>query len=357
MQPSRIIQFSQAIFEATDQMMAQDERVYIMGLGVPDPKGLFGTTLGLEKKYGSDRVLDMPTSENAMTGVCIGSAIMGMRPIMTHQRVDFFLLGLDQLINNAAKWHYMFGGQAKVPMVIRMLIGRGWGQGPQHSQTLHSLFAHIPGLKVVMPANPFDAKGLLISAIEDDNPVIFLEHRWLHGIFGEVPEEIYRVPIGKAKVLREGTDITVITSSHMTLEGWKALSYLEGCSVELIDLRSIRPLDKETIFNSVKKTGKVLVVDQDWKTGGFASEIISLITEEMFSHLEIAPQRLTYPDYPCPTSWHLSNYYYPTAKDIALKTLEMLQKPAKAKALLEEIISQRLAKPLDVPDASFKGPF
>lgn len=353
----REITLSRAIFEAIDQKMAQDEKVYIIGLGVPDPKGLFGTTLGLFEKYGSDRVMDMPVSENGMTGVCIGSALMGMRPIMTHQRVDFFLLALDQLINNGAKWHYMFGGQSSVPMVIRLLIGRGWGQGPQHSQTLHSFFAHIPGLKVVMPSNPYDAKGLLISSIEDDNPVVFLEHRWLHNVFGDVPEQIYRVPLGKAKILRMGNEITVITSSHMTLEAFKALSYLEDCSIELIDLRSIRPLDKETIFQSVKKTGRVLVVDQDWKTGGFASEIMALITEELFSFLKAAPERLTYPDYPCPTSWHLSNDYYPTAKDISLKILQMLNRETKAIALLNEIIKQRLEKPLDVPDATFKGPF
>src|ERR1700722_14260768 len=178
---------SQAILQATDQLMQIDSSVYVMGLGVPDPKGIFGTTTGLEKKYGSDRVLDMPTSENGMTGIAIGSALLGLRPIMTHQRVDFFLLALDQLINNAAKWHYMFGGQMNVPLVIRLIIGRGWGQGPQHSQSLQSIFSHIPGLKVVMPSNPYDAKGLLLSAIDDENPVVYLEHRWLHGIFGEVP--------------------------------------------------------------------------------------------------------------------------------------------------------------------------
>src|SRR5579872_1970482 len=190
---TRQIKYHEAILEATDQIMELDPRVYLMGLGAPDPKGIFGTTSGLGKKYGPNRVMDMPTSENAMTGIAIGSAIEGMRPIMTHQRVDFFLLALDQLINNGAKWHYMFGGQMKVPLVIRLIIGRGWGQGPQHSQSLQSFFAHIPGLKVVMPSNPYDAKGLLISAIEDDNPVVYLEHRWLHGIFGEVPKEIYRI--------------------------------------------------------------------------------------------------------------------------------------------------------------------
>ncbi len=188
--------FNEAILEAHDQLMAVDPNVYIMGLGVPDPKGIFGTTVGLQEKYGPNRVMDMPCSENAMTGVAIGSALVGMRPIMTHQRVDFFLLALDQLVNNACKWHFMFGGQLNVPLVIRLIIGRGWGQGPQHSQTLTSFFAHLPGLKVVAPSSPYDAKGLLISAVEDNNPVVYLEHRWLHNIYGEVPSEIYRVPLG-----------------------------------------------------------------------------------------------------------------------------------------------------------------
>lgn len=355
----REIKFNQAILEATDQMMAKDPTVYMIGLGVPDPKGLFGTTAGLQKKYGPDRVMDMPVSENAMTGVAIGTAIMGMRPIMTHQRVDFCLLALDQLINNASKWHSMFGGRGKVPLVVRLLVGRGWGQGPQHSQTLHSVFAHIPGLKVVMPSTCYDAKGLLISAIEDDNPVIFLEHRWLHEIFGEVPQEIYRVPLGKAKVVREGRDITVVTSSHMTLEGWKAISMLEkdNISMELIDLRTIKPLDTETILNSVKKTGRLLVVDMDWKTCGFAAEVISSVTEQGWDLLKAPPVRLTFPDRPCPTSWTLANHYYPTSKEIALRALEILDKPTRARALLEEVLALKIQRPLDQPDPSFTGPF
>ncbi|MBS3905139.1 MAG: alpha-ketoacid dehydrogenase subunit beta [Simkania sp.] len=355
----RELKFHQAILEATDQLMELDPSVYVMGLGVPDPKGLFGTTSGLQQKYGPDRVMDMPVSENAMTGVAIGTAIMGLRPIMTHQRVDFCLLALDQLINNAAKWHYMFGGRANVPLVIRLLIGRGWGQGPQHSQTLHSLFAHIPGLKVVMPSNCYDAKGLLISSVEDNNPVIFLEHRWLHNIFGEVPEGIYRVPIGSAKIVNEGKDITVIACSHMTLEAWKAIGLLEndGISIELIDLRTIKPLDKETVLNSVLKTGRVIVLDPDWRTCGFASELLAILAEEAFDSLKSPPVRITYPDHPCPTSWALSNHYYPTSKEIALKILEMMGKPTRAKALLEEILQLRMQQPLDVPDASFTGPF
>ncbi|MCH9614505.1 MAG: Acetoin:2,6-dichlorophenolindophenol oxidoreductase subunit beta [Chlamydiia bacterium] len=356
---SREITFSKAINEATDQKMSEDESVYLLGLGAPDPKGLFGTTSGLVEKYGPDRVQDMPISENAMTGIAIGTAIQGMRPIMTHQRVDFSLLALDQLINNAAKWHYMFDGQKSVPMVVRMFIGRGWGQGPQHSQTLHSIFAHIPGLKVVMPSTCYDAKGLLVSAIEDNNTVIYLEHRWLHNITGPVPEELYRVPIGKANVVSKGTDITIVASSHMTLEAYRALEILkkEGVSAEVVDLRSVKPIDKETILDSVKKTGKLLVVDPDWKTCGFAGEILAIASEEAFSDLKMAPERLCYPDQPCPTSWALANHFYPTSKEIAAKVLGMLGKTESAKTLVEELMALRAERPLDVPDKAFTGPF
>ncbi|MFN0065599.1 MAG: alpha-ketoacid dehydrogenase subunit beta [Chlamydiales bacterium] len=355
---TRSVKYAEAILEATDQMLAADERVYIMGLGVPDPKGTFGTTLGLGEKYGPDRVMDMPTSENAMTGIAIGSALVGMRPIMTHQRVDFILLALDQLINNAAKWHYMFGGQTKVPLVIRLVMGRGWGQGPQHSQSLHSLFAHIPGLKVVMPSNPYDAKGLLISSIEDDDPVLFLEHRWLHNIHGEVPEEIYRVPLGKAKVVKEGRDLTVVATSHMTLEGFRAIELLNNeVSIELIDVRSVKPLDKDTILRSVQKTGRLLVLDPDWKMCGFGAEISAIVAEEAFSALQAPVRRVTYPDRHNPTSWILANHFYPTAKDIACTILDMLYKKTSARALLTQILEEKSRKPLDQPDSTFTGPF
>lgn len=356
---NRQIRYYEAILEATDQMMQQDASIYVMGLGVPDPKGIFGTTVGLEKKYGPDRIMDMPTSENAMTGIAIGSAIAGMRPIMTHQRVDFFLLALDQLINNASKWHYMFNGQMSVPLVIRLIIGRGWGQGPQHSQSLQGIFAHIPGLKVVMPSNPYDAKGLLISAIEDRNPVVYLEHRWLHGIFGEVPEEIYRVPIGKAKILQEGSDLTLVTVSHMALEAWRAIQLIknEGISTELIDVRSLRPLDEDTILSSLRKTGRLIVADPDWKSFGFASELLALVAERAFSHLKCPPVRIAFPDRIPPTSWKLANHYYPTCKHIAAEILKMMDKPCKSAAYLEEILKQAAQEPLDVPNKEFCGPF
>lgn len=353
----RQIKFCDAILEGTDQAMEADQKVYIMGLGVPDPKGIFGTTVGLAEKYGPERVMDMPTSENAMTGVAIGTAIRGMRPIMTHQRVDFFLLALDQLINNASKWHYMFGGKKTVPIVIRLIMGRGWGQGPQHSQTLQSIFAHIPGLKVVMPSNPYDAKGLLLSAIDDENPVVYLEHRWLHGIFGEVPTEPYRVPIGKAKIVKPGTDVTVVACSHMTFEAFKAAQLLEkeGLSVEIVDIRSLKPLDKETILESVRKTGRLIVADPDWKTVGFSSEILAVAAEEALFALKCPPIRVTYPDRHTPTSWVLSNHYYPTARHIAEAICKVMGKPTGV--LVKEILNHAMAGPLDVPDREFTGPF
>jgi len=351
----REIRFSQAILEATDQCLAQNPKVYLMGLGVPDPKGVFGTTLGLQAKYGENRVMDMPTSENAMTGVAIGSALVGMRPILTHQRVDFALLSLDQIINNAAKWHYMFGGQMKVPMVIRLVVGRGWGQGPQHSQSLESVFGHIPGLKVVMPATPYDAKGLLISAVEDDNPVIYIEHRWLHGVMGDVPADFYRVSIGEARVMREGRDVTIVAASYMVLEALKAAEMLaeSGISAEVIDVRTIRPLDTIRIVESVKKTGRLIVADAGWRSFGFGSEILSRVCEENFESLKCAPRRVSPPEAPIPSSWALANHYYPGAAQIADAAGAMLgREPSHALGREED-----MKKPLDTPDKTFAGPF
>jgi len=349
---NRQISFAQAILEATEQCMERDPSVYIMGLGVTDPKGIFGTTIGLEKKFGSKRVLDIPVAENGMTGIAIGSALVGMRPILTHQRVDFMLLSLDQIINNAAKWHYMFGGKMKVPLVIRLLIGRGWGQGPQHSQSLQSLFAHIPGLKVVMPAIPLDAKGLLVSAIEDNNPVIYIEHRWLHNICGDVPEEIYRIPLGKAKVLKEGKDITIISSSYMTLEAIRAAETLknDGIDAEVIDLRTIKPLDEELILGSVEKTGRLVALDGSWRSFGVAAEIIALAAEKKCAAFKSAPARIAFPDMPTPTSPALARYYYPLAIDIANNIRQIF-------GINKKHIETNNDIPLDIPDKKFSGPF
>ncbi|CCQ61653.1 alpha-ketoacid dehydrogenase subunit beta [Crocosphaera watsonii] len=323
----RSITFAQAINEALIQGMTEDPNVYIMGEGVPDPKGIFGTTTGLRDKFGENRVLDMPVAENGMTGVAIGSAIMGMRPILTHQRVDFALLAMDQMVNQAAKWHYMFGGKHIVPLVIRLIVGRGWGQGPQHSQSLQSWFAHIPGLKVVMPTTPQDAKGLLLASIRDDNPVIFLEHRWLHNISDRVKSENYDTPLGKARISREGEDLTIVSTSYMTLEALRVAEWLEkaGVSTEVVDVRSLRPLDTETIVNSVEKTGKLLVTDTGWTNYGVTAEIMALVTEQAFSKLKCAPRRVALPDVPTPTSHAVAQYYYPRATDLYRVACDLLE--------------------------------
>ena len=343
-----------AILEAIDQSMAADDSVYIVGLGVPDPKGIFGTTAGLQDKYGARRVMDMPTSENGMTGVIIGSAVSGLRPIMTHQRIDFALLSMEQIVNQAAKWRYMYGGQGGVPLVIRMIVGRGWGQGPQHSQSLEALFAHIPGLKVVLPATPSDAKGLMAAAIQDDDPVIFIEHRWIYGVSGPVPEELFTVPLGKANVAREGDDVSIVASSFMTLESLRAADMLKelGVSAEVVDLRTIRPLDTETVNSSVRKTGRVVAVDNSWKQGGVAGEILAAVAEECFSSLNAPPQRVAQPDSPSPSTPALANVFYPRAMEIARTALETLGRSADSAKLVDD-----LDIPLDVPNPGFTGPF
>ena len=351
---SRTLTYAEALREAQDLCLAAYPEVFLMGLGVPDPKGIFGSTLGLQQKYGAQRVFDIPLSENAITGVALGAAITGMRPILTHQRVDFALVAMEQLVNQVAKWHYMFGGSMRAPLVIRMVVGRGWGQGPQHSQSLQALFAHIPGLKVVMPTTPRDAKGLLFAAVEDNNPVVLLEHRWLYGIRDEVPEGLYRTPLGEARILRHGTDVTLVGVSYMALEALRAANRLadEGVSAEVIDLRTIRPWDERTILESVRKTGRLVVADTGWAEFGVATEIVSTAVEREFLALKAAPVRVALPASPSPTSPALAAQFYPRDGDIHV---------AAKRSLGFEPSSDRLpltpGQHLDVPDASFTGPF
>jgi len=348
------VTFANAINSALHEALTLDSQVICYGLGVTDPKAVFGTTANLEDQFGGDRVFDMPTSENAMTGVAIGAALNGIRPVMTHQRLDFFLLALDQLVNGAAKWHYMFGSQVSVPLTIRLILGRGWGQGPTHSQNLQAWFAHIPGLKVVMPTTPADAKGLLLSSIFDPNPVVFLEHRWLHNTVGEVPEGDYRVPLGKAQVIRPGGDITLVAMSYMTVEAVHAADYLEtqGISCEVIDLRTIKPLDWETVFDSVSRTGKLLALDSGFATGSVAGEIVARAAMDIFKALTAPPARLAMPDVPEPTSYGLTRGFYVRAVDIAVKVMEMMGRSAEGvRSALPE------PDPHDVPGEWFKGPF
>ena len=351
---SRVITFAEAIREALDQAMAADENVIVFGLGVDDPKAIFGTTAGLQEKYGFERVFDTPTSENAMTGVGVGAALNQIRSVMVHQRLDFFLLAMDQLVNSAAKWHFMFGGQGKVPITIRLIIGRGWGQGPTHSQNLHAWFTHIPGLKVVMPATAEDAKGLLLESIQDDNPVVFLEHRWLHNIKSEVSEEPKCIPFGKARIVQEGFDITLVAVSYMVIEAIHAAEFLatQGISCEVLDLRTLAPLDWLSIFKSTAKTGRILALDTGTTTGSISGEIVTRVADKCWELLKCAPQRLAMPDFPEGTSFALTVNYHLRAEHIAKKVGEMLERDIDTSSL-----ANQREHPHDVPGDWFTGPF
>lgn len=355
----REISYVQAIREGLDQAMENDPHVIVIGEGVPDPKAIFYSTQGLREKYGHQRVFDMPLSENGVTGVCIGAALSGMRPVMVHQRIDFALLAMDQLVNNAAKWHYMFNGKASVPLVVRVIVGRGWGQGPQHSQSLQAMFAQVPGLKVVMPTTAYDAKGMLIAAIEDPNPVLFIEHRWLHHVVDEVPGEIYKVPLDRAQTLHTGDKVTVAAFSYMAVEALLAARALASLSIDIdvIDMRCIRPLDVATVVESVRKTGRLLVADTAFKMGSISAELISQVLEQAFSSLKSAPIRVASPDHPVPTSHFMAEKYYPDSMAIADAVLALANVPK------NEINYQHLQKalhrngPIDIPNRSFTGPF
>ncbi len=314
-----VISFRQALLEAQRQALREDPATLLMGLGVDDPKGIFGSTLDLHKEFGPERVFDLPLAENGMTGVAIGAALCGARAILVHQRADFLLLAMDQLVNHAAKWRYMFGGRQSIPLVVRAVIGRGWGQGAQHSQSLQSLFMHIPGLKVAMPSTPHDAKGLLLAAIDDRNPVIFLEHRLSYELKGEVPAGRYTVPLGKAAIRRSGKDVTIAAISYMAAEALQAAEALarDGIEVEVIDLRTLRPWDEELVLESVKKTGRLLVADTGWKTAGAGAEIAARIMELGFRYLKAPVMRIGLPEHPTPTSAPLEKAFYPGAGEIA----------------------------------------
>lgn len=316
---SRILTYVQAIREALDQSMERDSSVFVMGLGATYKNGCDGTTAGLVDKY-PGRVFDTPCSENATTGFCVGAAVAGMRPVIYHGRVEFALFAMDQIVTQAAKWNYMFGGKSPVPVVIRMAVGRRWGDGPQHTQVLHSMFAHVPGLKVVIPSTPRMAKGLLTAAIQDNNPVIFMEHRWLYGIRETVPENYYTQPLGSCRVIRPGRDITMVVNSDTLYEALKAVQTLKihGIDPEIIDLVSINPVDYKTILESVRKTSRLMVLDVGTKAFGVGSEIISRVCEDRKTLicLRATPVNIAAPDCPCPMAPSLTEKYYPTTSTI-----------------------------------------
>ena len=342
--------YGEAIREALDQAMDHDETVVVFGLDVDDPKRILGTTKILLEKYGAERLFGTPLSEEAMTGVAIGMAIAGLRPVHVHIRMDFLLLCMNQLVNMAAKLHSMTGGQLVVPLVVRAIIGKSWGQGAQHSQSLYSLFAHIPGLKIIAPTTPFDAKGGMRSSITDNDPVIFVEQRLLHYQTGYVPADHYEIESGKGRIVVVGEDITVVGISYMLIECQRAEKYLrqKDIRVELIDPIWLAPMDIDLIVSSVKKTGKLCVVDNAWLSCGLSAEIIASTLERLQGEREITVHRIGFAPTTCAPSPVLENAFYPNARSIASK--------------INKIINGEISNwvPNEQPELSeieFKGPF
>lgn len=325
----RTITFQEAVREAMCQKMRSDERVFILGEDIGIYGGAWGVTNGMLEEFGPERVRITPISESAITGCAVGAAMTGMRPILEIQFSDFITIATDQLVNQAAKLRYMFGGKGKVPMVVRTPSGSGVGLAAQHSQSLESWMTHIPGLKVVQPSTPYDAKGLLMAAMEDDNPVVFYEHKVLYGMKGEVPEEPYIIPLGKADIKRSGTDVTIIATSimvHRALEAADRLSH-DGISAEVIDPRTLVPLDTDTIVESVKKTGRAIVVHEAVKRSGFGAEIVSVIQEsEAFDFLDAPILRVAGRNIPMPYSSILEKHAVPQVEDIIAAAHTVMQR-------------------------------
>jgi acetoin:2,6-dichlorophenolindophenol oxidoreductase subunit beta len=331
----RLLTGNKAIAEAIRLEMERDPNVFVMGEDVGVYGGIFGATEGLFQQFGPERVIDTPISETAFIGAAIGAAAEGMRPIVELMFVDFFGVCMDQIYNHMAKIPYMSGGRVKLPMVLMTAVGGGYSDAAQHSQTLYATFSHLPGMKVVAPSTPYDLKGMMISAIRDDNPVVFMFHKTLQGLgwmdqldasVGHVPEEAYTVPIGKAKVVREGTDITIVgiqMTTHHALEAAKKLEQ-HGIQAEVIDLRSLVPLDRETILQSIKKTHRLLVVDEDYLSYGMTAEIAAIAAEEGLYDLDAPVRRLAVPDVPIPYSRPLEQFVLPNADKIFHEAMKLV---------------------------------
>ncbi len=341
----KTIKYSDALREAVAQAMDADPTVIVMGIGVDDHKAIFGSTKGLVNRFGPTRVFDTPISEAAMTGIALGASLGGLRPVHIHIRADFLYLAMDQIFNMAAKWRTMFGGKMGAPLVIRAVIGRSWGQGAQHSQSLQSFFMHVPGIRVGMPTTAADGQGLLLSALKSSDPTILIEHRFLYDIMGEVSEPAVPTPFGRAIVRREGKDLTIVANSYMVVESLKAAEFLSanGIDAEIVDPISLVPLDQNTILGSVRKTGRLLVIDTSWVTCGMSAEIAALAADQAFSSLKGPVRRMGMAPVTCPVSKPLEKLFYPTAETIAAEAFAMLGRRAPAGA--------------PVLDAKFKGPF
>jgi pyruvate dehydrogenase E1 component beta subunit len=355
----RIISFGEAIQEGLREALADDDDVFLMGQGIADPSSFWGTTKEVSGGR-PERTLDVPVAESAMIGAAIGAAMAGRRPVVSLHRVEFALLAVEQIVNNAAKAHYASNGQHRVPIVIRMIVGRGWGQGPEHSQSLESMWALFPGLKVVMPSLPGDAKGMLQAAIRDDNPVVWLENRWLHYVTGDVPEGLHVEALDGPRVVHAGTDATVVSTSYMTLEAIRAAEVLTtvGCSVEVLDLRVLRPLELGPIKASLAKTGHLVTVDSGAIKYGAGAEIVASLATDSFDLFASPPARLGLPDHPTPSSRGLVPGYYPDAARIIDAVADQVGLDADARATAHATHEQqRAGSNIDQPDPSFKGPF
>lgn len=335
-----IMKFTEAICDAYVQTMRANPDVFLVGVGIIDPKAVFDTVKGIRDEFGDNRFVEGPLAEQMLTGFTFGAATQGMRPVLIHHRVDFLPLTMDQIVNHIAKWRFMFGNQQTIPLVIRGIVGRGWGNGPQHTQSIQGLMAHVPGLKVVVPSNAADAKGLMVSAILDDDPVIYIDHRWLHGDKGEVPAGLYQVPIGKANTVRPGHDLTLVAIGPMVQEALLAAEAMNSMSksIEVIDLRTIRPIDYATVLSSIRKTGRLVVADSDWPQGGVASALISYIAQHAFGLLKAAPVAITWPDHPVPASYGIEPAYYPMAKQIVQVLTRVLAYNSENTAIANETV-------------------
>jgi acetoin:2,6-dichlorophenolindophenol oxidoreductase subunit beta len=314
----RELSFGLAINEALTQAMEADPGLIVIGQGVKSPWYVGNTCRGLVERFGEGRVIDSPVSENAVTGTAVGAALAGCRAVVVHPRMDFMLFAFDPIVNEAANWHAMSGGKANVPVVFWGIVNRGGEQAAQHSQALHSMLAHVPGLKVVAPSTPRDAKGLMLAAIRDDGPVVFIDDRWLYEVAGPVPEEPIPEPIGVSAVRRQGDDVTIVGFSSMMPKVLEAAAQLEAASVsaEVIDLRTLKPLDMAPVCGSLRKTGRGVICDTGWKTGGIGAEICAQATEGAWGALRAPLARVALPDTPAPAARTLEAAYYPSAGDV-----------------------------------------
>jgi len=343
----RSLRYWQAISEATVQCMEADPSIFVAGIGVDDFKGIFGTTAEAYRRFGSARVFDIPNCENAMTGIAIGAAAVGKRPLIVHPRNDFMFLSMDQIFNLAAKWRYMFGRNVGVPVVFRGIVGRGWGQGATHSQSLQAVFGHFPGLYVATPASPADAKGLMVSALRGTGPVVLLENRALYELEEAVPEEAVPIPFGKGKIVRPGKDITIVGISLMAYEAKRAAEILadHGVDAEVIDPRSVRPFDEAMLLESIKKTGRLVVADTSWAFCGFAAEVAAVAAEKGWEYLKAPVRRVTPPDCPAPVSRPLEEAFHPSPLTIAQACLDLCKTDSSIRRGVSDV------------QASFAGPY